>query len=90
MRTEIFKRDDVFIRNKGENTSLLSFDEDIINTNEYDFYLKTARDRMLLVQADFAIVITNNHFGRVIKDRQNGGELSSYTITSEEYPELFI
>ncbi len=84
MRTEIFKRDDVFITDEKDHSIITRHTK--IDDHHY-VYLKSARNRMLLMQADLVIVIINNHIARVIKDRQNGG---AYTITSKEYPEYFI
>ncbi len=87
MRTEIFKRQDVFIRNKGKEEIWPFFDKDIVSTNEYNFHLKSARDRMLLMKADFALVVINDTKAWIIKNRQTG-ELGE--ITSKEYPEYFL
>ncbi len=55
--------------------------------SHYTYRPKSARDRMLFMQADLVVVIINQKHGEVIKDRATG---ENRKINSEDYPEYFI
>lgn len=86
MKTEIFERDGIFIGDRTDNLS--SFDNpDGINVDKYRVHLKSARDRMLLMKAEFAVVIMNSTTAWIIKNIQNG-KLGK--VSSDDFPEYFI